>query len=178
MSSSFRRTTTFTFELIPLGKVWTPLSPQLWIELYHCCSSTRMALVLNKPRRLILLYSHLQHHNNTIIKTQEDFFIKIYTSHFIVRVRKGLLNVCMWEGVGDRTETAIFWPHSYGRQCCVFLVLMLNRRPRGPALCWMIAFFTASYQHLLWTQSGAPSPFGPVWLSLPHLVYNSVSNSN
>ena len=44
---------------------------------------------------------------------------------------------------------------------------MLNRRPRGP-LCWVMAFFTASYQHLLWTpiQSGAPSPIGLVWLSL------------
>ena len=82
----------------------------------------------------------------------------------------------MWEGVGDRTEIAIFWPYSYGRQRCVFLVLlMLNRRPRGPP-CWVIAFFASSYQHLLWTpiQSGAPRPFGLVWLSLPHLVYNSV----
>ena len=44
-----------------------------------------------------------------------------------------------------------FDPHSYGRQRCVFLVLlMLNRRPWGP-LCWVLAFFTASYQHLLWT---------------------------
>ena len=53
---------------------------------------------------------------------------------------------------------------------------MLNRRPSGPALCWMMAFFTASYQQLLWTltKSGAPSPFGLVWLSLPHLVYNFV----
>ena len=82
----------------------------------------------------------------------------------------------MWEGVGDRTESAIFWPHSYGRQRWVSLVhLMLNRRPWGP-LCWVMAFFTASYQQLLWnpTQSGAPSPFGLVWLSLSHLVYNSV----
>ena len=48
-------------------------------------------------------------------------------------------------------------------------------RPWGPALCWVIVFFTASYQQLLWapTQSGAPSPFGLVWLSLPHVVYNS-----
>ena len=123
-----------------------------------------------------MLYSHMPYHNDTIIKTQEDFFINICTSHFIVRVRKGLLQVCMWEGAGDRTETAIFWPHSYGRQRCVFLVLlMLNQRPWGP-LCWVMAFFTASYQQLLWTpiQSGAPSPFGLVWLSLPNLVYNSV----
>ena len=121
---------------------------------------------------LDLLYSHMPYHNDTIIKTQEDFFINTCTSHFIVRVRKGLLKVCVWEGVGDRTETAISWPHSYGSQRCVFLVLMLNRRPRGP-LCWVMAFFTASSQDLN-SIGGPPSPFGLVWLSLPHLVYNSV----
>ena len=31
----------------------------------------------------------MQNPNDTIIKTQEDFFINICTSHFIVRVRKG-----------------------------------------------------------------------------------------
>ena len=79
-------------------------------------------------------------------------------------------------GSRRQNRTAIFWPHSYGRQRCVFLVLlMLNRGPRAP-LCWVMAFFTASYQQLLLTpiQSWAPSPFGLVWLSLPHLVYNSV----
>ena len=103
-----------------------------------------------------------------MIKSQEDFFNKIYTSHFIGTV------VCERELVNISCN--ILTPHSYDRQRCVFLVLlMLNRRPRGP-LCWVMAFFTASYQHLLWTpiQSGAPSPFGLVWLSLPHLVYNSV----
>ena len=53
----------------------------------------------------------------------------------------------MREGVGDRTELQHIDPHSYGHQCCVFLVLqMLNRRPGGSAFCW---------------------------LSLPHLVTNS-----
>ena len=33
---------------------------------------------------------------------------------------------------------------------------LLNRRPRGP-LCWVLAFFIASYQHLLWT----PTHQGP-----------------
>ena len=118
----------------------------------------------------------MQYHNDTIIKTQEDFLINTCTYHFIVRVRKGLFRVCVWEGAGDRTERQYFDPHSYGRQRCVFLVLqMLKRRPRG-SLCWVMAFFTASYQQLLWipTQSEAPSPFSLVWLSLPHLVYNSV----
>ena len=55
--------------------------------------------------------------------TSEDLFRKIYTSHFIVSVRKGLLKVCVWERVGDQTELQYFDPDSYGRQRCVFLVL-------------------------------------------------------
>ena len=89
------------------------------------------------------------------------------------RVTQGLRVRGSWRPNG----TAIFWPHSYGRQRCVFFVLlMLNRRPWGP-LCWVMAFFTASYQQLLWSPNsiGVPEgPFGRVWLSLPHLVYNSV----
>ena len=88
-----------------------------------------------------------------------------------------MCGVPLWEGAGDRTETAIFWPQTYGRQRCAFLVLlMLNRRPWGP-LCWVMAFFTASYQQLLWSPNSIRVPegsFGRVWLSLPHLVYNSV----
>ena len=52
---------------------------------------------------------------------------------------------------------------------------MLNQRP------WVLAFFTASYQQLLWSPNsiGVPEgPLGRVWLSLPHLIYNSVSNCN
>ena len=57
------------------------------------------------------------------ITMRDDFFRKICTSHFIVRVRKGLLRVLLWEGVGNRTELQYIDPHSYGRQRCVFLVL-------------------------------------------------------
>ena len=115
-----------------------------------------------------------QRHNDKM--TSEDFFNKIYTSHFIVRVRKGLLRVLMWEGVGDRTKTAIYWPHSYGHQRCVFLVLLkLNQRPGGSAFYWVLAFSTTSCQQLLWTPtcSGA-SRASSAWCgSLPHLVYDS-----
>ena len=68
-------------------------------------------------------YTCIMNHDTIIKQTSEDFFNKICTSHFIVRVRKGLLKVCVWEGVGDRTELHYFDPHSYGRQRCVFLVL-------------------------------------------------------
>ena len=41
-----------------------------------------------------------------------------------------------------------------------------------------MAFFIASYQHLLWTPThqGPNGPFDLMWLSLPHLVYNSVQS--
>ncbi len=48
----------------------------------------------------------------------KDFFRKICTSYFFVRVWKGLLRVLLWEGVGDRTELQYIDP-----QRCVSLVL-------------------------------------------------------
>ena len=65
-------------------------------------------------------------------------------------------------------------PHSYGHQRCVFLVLLLlNRRPRGP-LCRL------SLLHLITNWSGPQTPSGVPrapsagwWLSLTHLVSNS-----
>ena len=45
---------------------------------------------------VVLLYSHVPYHNDTIIKqTHEDFLNKIYTSPFIARVRKGLCRVLL-----------------------------------------------------------------------------------
>ena len=126
---------------------------------------------------IVLLYCHLQHHNDTTIKTQEDFFNKIFTSHFIARVRRGYSRFACERDLETEQKLQYSDPHSYGRQRCVFLVLlMLNRRPWGP-LCWVLAFFTASYQQLLWSPNtiGVPEgPLGRVWLSLPHLVYNTV----
>ena len=112
-------------------------------------------------------------HNDTMIKTDAGSLLykNMYLSLYC-KVWKGLLKVFVWEGAGDRTELKYFDPHSYGRQRCVFLVLpMLNRRAWGP-LCWVMAFFTVSYQQLLWSPNsiGVPSPFDLVWLSLPHLT--------
>ena len=66
---------------------------------------------------------------------------------------------------------------------CVFLVLsMLNRRPRG-SLCWVMAFFIASYQHLLRTSAHqGPRPLRP-GVNFPtttpfHWNSNSTGSSN
>ena len=118
---------------------------------------------------MILLYRHQQHHNVTIIKqTNEDFFINICTSHFIC-------NVCVWEGARDRTETSIFWsPLIWPATLCV------SRSPDAPPQAQRPTLLGAGFLYCISsttslgpTQSGAPSPFGLVWLSLPHLVYNS-----
>ena len=132
---------------------------------------TRLARAPNRG----MLYCNLQHHNDTIIKTQEDFFINTCTSHFIVRVWKGLLEVFVWEGVGDRTETAIFWPHSYGRQRWVFLVLLMLNLGPSSLLDDGFLYCILSTTSLGPNSIGGPNgPFGLAWLSLPHLVYNSV----
>ena len=111
-----------------------------------------------------LLYSHVPYHNDTIIKqTQEDFFRKIYTSHFICKGTKGLLKVCVWEGAGHRTETVIFWPHYYDRQRCVCLVLlMLGSTLLGAGFLYCIL----SASSLDPNSSGPQAPL--VWCGFPY----------
>ena len=56
--------------------------------------------------------------------------------------------------------TPNLWPSTL---CLSFFFYMLNRRSWGP-FCWVLAFFTASYQRLLWTLTHqglkAPSAWG------------------
>ena len=152
---------------------WVPLflSTNVSVSVY---ASTCMCVFLERERDQ---YIHMHIHAEWITRTQwqrtsEDFFNKIGTSHFIVRVRKGLLRVLLWEGAGDRTELQYFAPHSYGRQRCVFpVLLMLNQRPGGSALCWMMAFFTASYQQFLWTNNSSGVPRAPsAWRGFPYHI--------
>ena len=69
--------------------------------------------------------------------------------------------------------TAIFWPSLLwpSTSCLSRSPWLLNRRPRGSSAGWWLSLL-----HLISIFSGpqlirAPSPFGLVWLSLPHLVY-------
>ena len=89
---------------------------------------------------------------------------------------KSLFKVCEWVGTGDRTELQYFDRHSYGRQRCVFLVLQGYSTP-GPEA--HSAGWWLSLLHLISNFSGPqlirdPRPQGLMWLSLPHLVYNSI----
>ena len=96
-----------------------------------------------------------------------------------VRVWKGLLKVCVWEGAGDWTELKYFDPKVMAVSGVSFSFSRAAQPEAQGPICWVMAFFIASYQHLLWTPThqGPNGPFGLMWLSLPHLVYNSVRSS-
>ena len=84
--------------------------------------------------------------NNRQAKT-----LKKYTSHFIC-------NVCVWEGVEDRTEQQYIDPHSYGRQHCVFLVLQ-GCSTGGPGVQFS-AECSLFLSHLITNWSGPQTPSG------------------
>ena len=109
-------------------------------------------------------------------KTQEDFFRKIFTSHFIARVRKGCLRVACERMLETEHKlhilTPLLWPSR-----CVFLVLLDAQQEvlRSTAGCWL------SLWHLISIFSGPLTPsgvsedsLGRVWLSLPHLISNAL----
>ena len=119
-------------------------------------------------------------HNDTKIKTDAGRLLLKYTSQFICKVRKGLLKVFVWEGAGDRTETAIFWTLLLWLSAlCLSCSSDAQPEAQRPTLLadgFLYCILSASSLDL--NSSGPQGPFGLMWLSLPHLVYNSVSNSN
>ena len=89
---------------------------------------------------------------------------------------KRLFKVWVWEGVGDRTETGIFWPPLLWPS-----MLWLSRSPdaqpeaqRPTLLGDGFLYCILSATSLDPNSSEPQGPFGLMWLSLPHLVYNSV----
>ena len=60
---------------------------------------------------------------HAVIKTQEDFFIKNIYFSLYCKGSKRFTQSLRVRGSWRPNITEIFWPQSYGRQCCVFLVL-------------------------------------------------------
>ena len=114
-------------------------------------------------------------HNVTMIKDERRLLKRIYLSLYCKdpkRVTQGFAERGSWR---PNIDSNILTPTL---MAIGFVSLsrspgLLNRRPRGPALCWMMAFFTASYLQLVWSPNsigGPEGPFSRVCLSLPHLV--------
>ena len=76
-------------------------------------------------------------------------------------------------------RTAIYWPPLLWPWvlCLSRSPGLLNRRPRGPALCWMMAFFTASYHQLHWTPTHQ-GPRGPLWPGVAFPTTSRLYNSH
>ena len=114
-----------------------------------------------------------------MIKTQKGFLYKIFASHFSARVRKGCVGFYCERELEIEHNCNILTPKLMAVNGVSSRSSDAQPEPWGP-LCWVLAFFTASYQHLLWTPDSigvSEDPFGRVWLSLPHLVSNSVRYS-
>ena len=103
---------------------------------------TLRTLNLSRSQCYIVIYTFMHHNDTTIktqegrhmkegrrmnkrrmIKTQEDFFNNIFTSHFIARVRKGCSRVACERVLETEHKlhilTPLLWPSR-----CVFLVLL------------------------------------------------------
>ena len=101
--------------------------------------------------------------NNRWGKTSLEKYVPLTYCKGLKRVTQGFTVRGSWRP----NRTAIYWPPLLwpSALCLSRSPGLLNRRPRGPALCWMMAFFTASYQQFLWT----PTHWLPVFTKL----YNS-----
>ena len=88
----------------------------------------------------ICMQKHIQHNKDE--RTQ--FFRKIYLSLYW----KG----GVWDGVGDGTKTATYWPQTL-LAITVFLSCsgLLNWRSGGPSFCCDVVLIPASSLQLIWT---------------------------
>ena len=87
------------------------------------------------------MHKYIQHNKDE--RTQ--FFRKIYLSLYW----KG----CVWEGVGDRTKTATYWPANSSGYHSLFFPFSWAAQPGawGPSLCWDMVLIPASSLQLIWT---------------------------
>ena len=117
----------------------------------------------------------MPYHNDTIIKTQEDFFIKICTSHFIVSFRKGCARFYGESELETEQNCNILTPLLWPSALCLSRSPDAQPEALGPTLLddgFLYCILSAT--SLDPNSIRGPDLFGLMWLSLPHLVYNSV----
>ena len=123
------------------------------------------------------------YHNDTIIKDQRRLLNKynMYRSLYCKGSKRGYSKFACERKLETEQNWNILTPTLTAVNVVSFSFSWCSTGdPWGP-LYWVLASFTASYQQLLWSPNSIRVPEGPlgrVWLSLPYLVYNSVSSSN
>ena len=137
---------------------------------------THGCTICQKPQ---LLYRHLQHHNDTIInrrrKTSLTKYLPLTLLQVFQKVTQGLGVRGSWR---PNRNFNILTPTLMAVNVVSFSFSWCSTGGPGvhSAGCWL------SLLNLISIFSGpqfirAPSPFGLVWLSLPHLLSNWNSNS-
>ena len=125
-----------------------------------------------------LLYSHMQYHNDTIIKDEQRLLYKYMYLSLYCKGSKRATQGLHVRGGWRPNRIAIYWPPLLWPSALWLSRSpgLLNRRPRGPTLLGDLLHLISNFSgsQLI----GAPRPQGLMWLSLPHFVYNSDSNCN
>ena len=108
---------------------------------------------------MYVLYTHLQHHNDTIIKMQwqrrRKTPLTIFTSHFIARVRKGCVGFYCERELEIEHNCNILTPHSYGRHVVSFFFSWCSTGGLG---AHSAGWSATSYQQLLRTPNSIGVP--------------------
>ena len=113
-----------------------------------------------------MLHTHLQHHNDTIINRRNDKNAGrlLYRYMWSLPLLQGFEKVC----VGFYCERELEIEHNCNILTPTFMAVNVvsfsffwcSTGALG-SLCWVLAFFTASYQHLLWTPIHQGFPRAP-----------------
>ena len=123
--------------------------------LCHCVFMLHSHILVHAEIHIYMLDTYRRNEQ----QTQEDFFNKIFTSHFIARVRKGCVGFYCERLLETEHNWNILTPKLWPSTLCPRFS-DAQPEPWGP-LCWVLAFFTASYQHLLWTPIHQGFPRAP-----------------
>ena len=131
-------------------------------------------------KSLVLLNCHLQHHNNTTITTQwqrptqEDYFT------LLQGFEKGYSRFACEKEQETEQNWNILTPTLVAVNGVSFSFSRCSTGGPGvhSAGCWLSLLHLISNFSGPQTPSGFPRAPSAVWLSLPHLVYNSVFNCN
>ena len=104
--------------------------------------------------------------------------LTIFTSHFICKVRKGCVGFYCERELETEQKLPYFDPNLWQSTLCLsFFAICSSGGPEATLLGdgFLYSILSASSPDL--NSSGPKGPFGLMWLSLPHLLYNSVRSS-
>ena len=86
-----------------------------------------------------------------MINRRRKTSLTIFTSHFIARVRKGCVGFYCERELKIEHNCNILTPKLMAISVVSFSFSRAAQPEAQGPLCWVMAFFIASYQHLLWT---------------------------